>query len=347
MSKHKIIHLLPSNNFSGAENVALQIIDLFKDDDVFEMYYVCTDGPIRSVLEQRKVKYEMLSKFSYNEIKEVINRIQPDIIHAHDFRASVLASFFSKKAKIISHLHANWPWIKKINIKTIAYALALKKINLVLGVSQSIYDEYIFNKCLRNKFFVLPNVLNSENIQKKSEEFKIDPIDLLFVGRLIDEKNPLLFLEIINVITKKGYSIDATMLGDGHLKQSCQNYIIKNNLTKNVTLKGFVSNPYPYMKAAKILVMPSKYEGFGLVAIESMLLDTVVIGTAVGGLQNILNNTCSLIVTTKEEFVLEIENLLKNKDLCHKKAEISKSKIETYTDLNAYKKTLSYYYKKF
>lgn len=340
----KIIHLLPSNKFSGAEHVILQIMDLFKNDTNFEMYYVSCDGPIRTILEQKKVNYQLFSKFSYKEIKKVINKIQPNIIHAHDFRASSFAACFNKKAKIISHLHVNWPWIKNLNIKNIIYALSLLRTNLVFGVSQSIFNEYIFNNFMKNKFFLLPNVLNAEDIQKKSQNSTIAPIDLLFVGRLTEQKNPIMFLEIIKTLIQKEVHVNAVMLGDGELKKDCEKYITENNLKDFITLKGFVPNPYPYMKAAKILVIPSKFEGFGLVAIEAMLLNTLVIGTSVGGLKDILIDTCSTIAKTKEEFLFEIKRLLINKNLYDKKIQSTKTKIEKYTNLPLYKEKLINYY---
>lgn len=346
METVKIIHLLPSNHFSGAEHVILQIMDLFKNDPCYEMWYVSCEGPIQQVLEKRAVRYKLLPAFSYGEVKKVVNELQPDIIHAHDVRAGVMAALFGKKMDVLSQIHVNWPWMKRLNIKTFFYALALKRIKQVLGVSQSVCDEYKFRRILKDKFAVLPNVIDEKEIRQKAEEFAIkEPIDLLFVGRLIAPKNPLLFLEIVKALVTQGRRVRAVMLGDGELRQACENYIAANHLENCVSLEGFVSNPYPYMKGAKLLVIPSTFEGFGLVAVEAMLLGTPVIGSPVGGLKDILIRTESPIARTKDEFISNITRLLNQPEASARQVQAAQKHLSSYVDLKHYKDQLAQYYR--
>ena len=343
----KILHLLPSNCFSGAEHVILQIMDLFRNDPYYEMWYVCSEGPIRFILQKRGVRYKLVPAFSKKEVAKVLQDINPDIIHAHDFRASVMAARIGRSAKIISHLHNNWPWIKKINMRTLVYAAALHRIRLVLGVSRSIRDEYIFRICMKGKFFVLPNVLDGRGIYQKAEEFTVEkPLDLLFVGRLTEQKNPILFLEIFEILVKKGYHLQGVLLGDGELKNICEEYIAQHHLQQHIILKGFVDNPYPYIKAAKVLVIPSCWEGFGLVAVEAMLLKTPVIGCPVGGLKNILERGGGCLAQTKEEFVLAIEKLLRDNPYYNQMVHAGLQCASVYTDLEIYKNRLIGFYEK-
>lgn len=342
----KIIHLLPSNRFSGAEHVILQLMDLFKNDPAYEMWYVGCEGPIRQVLEKRGVKYRLLSAFSYREIKKAVNELQPDIIHAHDVRAGVLAALLRGKARVISHLHVNWPWMKRLNAKTLIYALALHRIKQVLGVSQCVCDEYKFRRVLQAKFSVLPNVLDEHAIYQKATEFTVgEPIDLLFVGRLTAQKNPLLFLQTVAGLVRNNVQLRAVMLGDGDLKETCQRYIAQHHLEQHVCMQGFAANPYPYMKAAKLLVMPSRWEGFGLVAVEAMLLGTPVIATPVGGLKDILLQTNSPAAQTKDDFIAAITQLLSDEPQRARLAQTARQHARQYTDLTRYKNQVAQYYK--
>ena len=88
----KILHILRSNKFSGAENVVCQIINIFKTDKNFEMVYVSPEGPIKDTLKEKNINYIPIKKLSFLEIKRVINEYKPDVIHAHDFTASVLVA---------------------------------------------------------------------------------------------------------------------------------------------------------------------------------------------------------------------------------------------------------------
>lgn len=343
MSPIRVMHLLPSNRLSGAENVILQIMELFNQDSNYEMFYVSTEGPIRSILESKNIAYHLLPDFTLEHIKQAVTVCRPDIIHAHDFRASVMASkFFSP---IIAHLHNNPPWLKHITPQSLAFGYAIRKFKTVLGVSSAIQQEYIFKFLLTGKFNVFPNVLNAPKILEKSEQYTVqDKPDLLFVGRLTQPKNPLKFLEIIRELTAKDPTIMATMIGEGELKPQCEKYIQKYRLYNNVKMPGFLENPYPYMKQAKLLVLPSLFEGFGLVAVEAFILGTPVICSGVGGLKGIVNSSCGAIAKTTAEYVNQIQRLLNNHDLLTRCSHAAEQRATQYTNLQQYKTQLDCYY---
>ena len=57
--------------------------------------------------------------------------------------------------------------------------------------------------------------------------------------------------------------------------------MIRNeNMEKDIILLGSVKNPYPWLKKAKLFVHSSKYEGFGLVLVEALILNKKVISSA-------------------------------------------------------------------
>ena len=111
-----ILHILNTGSFSGAENVVISIINEFQKRNIenIELIYVSLEGSIRKRLEKEKIKYEPIKKMSVGEIKRVIKKYNPDIIHAHDFTASIICAVSAKKIPVISHIHNNCPWLKKI-----------------------------------------------------------------------------------------------------------------------------------------------------------------------------------------------------------------------------------------
>ena len=102
----KILHLLQSSRFSGAENVACQIIEMTGGQNGAETAYCSRDGDIRSTLAEKGIKFFPLTEFCKEEISHVISEYKPDIIHAHDMIASVNAALTApKNVKIVSHIH--------------------------------------------------------------------------------------------------------------------------------------------------------------------------------------------------------------------------------------------------
>ena len=69
------------------------------------------------------------------------------------------------------------------------------------------------------------------------------------------------------------------LLGDGPDKEKIENMIRNKNLQEYIKLLGVKKNPYPWIKNSKLLVHSSRYEGFGLVLVEALILDKVVIST--------------------------------------------------------------------
>ena len=64
------------------------------------------------------------------------------------------------------------------------------------------------------------------------------------------------------------------------------------------------------MAKTKILLMPSIFEGFGLVALEAMTLGKPVVCSGVGGLTDIVNDSCGYICKDNESYVDSISELL-------------------------------------
>lgn len=306
--KKRILHLLASNKFSGAENVVCTIIDNLKDE--FDFVYCSLDGDIADSLKERNIKFYPMEKFSIRELNRVIKLYKPDIIHAHDYRASILSYFSSFKGEIISHLHNNCPFATSWNIKSLLYAFTINRYEKVIGVSKKVYDEAIFKNKMKDKFVKIYNFVNKDNIIKLSKDYVYEKkYDLFFIGRLTEQKNPLLYIDIVNLLKKENNNISAVMIGDGELYDACKETISLLNLNDNIEMLGFVSNPFPIIKNCRLGVMPSKWEGFGLTAIETMILNKIVLNSGVGGLGEIFSKNKQFICSNINEYADKIKNI--------------------------------------
>jgi len=304
----RVLHVLKSNSFSGAENVAITIC---KNMQKNVCAYTSPEGKIQETLQEHNVIYYPMKKFCLMELKRIVTEFTPDIIHAHDFSASVLASIVGdNKTAIISHLHNNVPWIKKWNIRSLAYSLALRKINSVILVSESIKREAIFAPQLNEKCKILGNPIDKETIKKRAEEQVNEKFDVLFVGRLATPKNPIKFINVIGQLVKKMPDLKAGMIGNGKLYEECMDRIESLHLEKNICMKGFCKNPYPYMKQAKVVLVTSDWEGFGIVTREAFILRTPVLLTDVGGMHELVLDYPEIGCDTEDEFVCKTKEIL-------------------------------------
>ncbi|NJE03846.1 glycosyltransferase family 1 protein [Thermococcus sp. MV11] len=117
---------------------------------------------------------------------------------------------------------------------------------------------------------LIPNGIDYGTIQKvppDEEEY-----DVAFVGRLIPEKNVPLLLEALAALKKEIRDIKAVIIGDGPERKSLEARCKRLGLERNVVFKGFLESNdavISHIKASKVFVLPSRREGFGIVALEA------------------------------------------------------------------------------
>jgi glycosyltransferase involved in cell wall biosynthesis len=337
----KVLHLLSSNKYSGAENVAINIIKNLRHK--YNFLYVSPDGPIKERLEFNNIEY-----LEYNNLINfylILNKWKPDIIHAHDFRASIKTAFLPINTFKISHLHQNPIWIKNININTFLFSLSISKLDKIITVSPEILDEAIFSKKMDKKTNILNNFVDSNNIIEKSSIGKeCKKFDLGFMGRFTKAKNPLKFINIIKELVKYNKDLSAVMIGDGDLKEVCEQKIIDLNLSNNIKLTGFLNNPFPILNNVKIIIITSKWEGFGLAAVEAMILGKPVIATPVGGLKSIITEEAGRLCKKNDQFVKEIIKILNSRELYNKLSQGAKESSKRFTNRNKWKEEIENIY---
>ena len=335
----KIAFLQKTDKYSGAENVVIMIMKLLPREE-YECVYISPDGEIREVVEAENLKFCAVSNSSLASVKKAIEQVKPDIIHATDYGMSSYATMLHMGIPVVSHLHNNVPWLKNpIYPKTLFFALALPRLSQVISVSPSIEDEFVYRNLLKNKNHMIYNVVDLERVKmlsNSSEFLAEEKYKIVFLGRLTPQKEPLLFCKIIKKYKEIDSSVTAVMIGDGELRNEVERYIEQNNLKENITLVGFQKNPYQFVKNAKLLLMPSGYEGFGLAAVESLSLGKPVVCSGVGGLKNVVTPECGLICTEVADYVIEIQKLLSDKEYYIQKSENAKIRAEKFGDMQEY-----------
>lgn len=310
--KPKVLHVLKSSVYSGAENVVITIIKNLSDE--FALLYVATEGPVRKALEKEQIPFVLLDTFNRNCLKDVVKQYQPDIIHAHDFSATVLCASLPGGFRLISHLHYDPPWVKTWNVKTMIYAACRSRIRKLLTVSRKSFDNMVFAKNFQDKMLTVGNPIDGANIREQADmpvsDLSDEVCNLIFVGRFVEQKNPQRFIRLVAALRDGGWSdIRAWMLGSGELAQECQKLITELQLQGNIEIKGFQENPYPYIQRSKILCVTSRWEGFGLVAIEANMLGVPVLSTDNAGCSEIFGEHALEICRNDAEFVSRIRML--------------------------------------
>ena len=340
MNKIKVLHLISTDVFSGAENVACQIIKQFENKDMYDMVYCSEIGTNKDRLDSLKIKTLPIKKFSYSCVKMAIEKYKPDIIHGHDIKASVMASLIcGKKIKIISHIHGNHENMRRVNIKTLMFNYYSKNFSKIIWVSQSAFKDYIFKDKIKGKSIILYNVINKKEIINsiENDNNKYEIFDIIYLGRLTYAKNPERLIKIIRNIKVKGYNIKVAIVGTGELYGKIKKLINDFKLNGNVKLFGYVTNPYKILNDSKILVMTSRYEGTPMVALEAMALGKPIISTPTDGLKDIVRqNKNGFLSSNNNELEDAIISLLKDDKKLKEYSKNALQQFDVVSDINKY-----------
>lgn len=96
------------------------------------------------------------------------------------------------------------------------------------------------------------------------------PLRILTVGRLEEQKDPLLALAVLAELHRRGHDIALEMLGAGPLEAQLRARIEQLGLGGRVTLAGYVADPRPAYARADLLLMTSRFEGVPAVIGEAL-----------------------------------------------------------------------------
>lgn len=118
----------------------------------------------------------------------------------------------------------------------------------------------------------------------------------LFVGQLIHRKGVDLLLRAVSRLPESGWSLD--LIGDGADRESLQAFVVAHGLSGSVRFCGNQSNAVVLaaLQSADVLILPSRWDGWGAVVNEALMLGTpVIVSDACGAASLIVNNACGTV----------------------------------------------------
>lgn len=338
----KILHLLQSNRFSGAENVVCQIIGMMQNEPDMEMVYCSRDGQISEALKERDISFAPLKELSVKEVKRVIKEQKPDIIHAHDRSACVAAAMATKNIPVVAHIHVNNNRGIISFLKNVLFTCFANKYRHIFWVSDSAYDEFQFKGIVGRKSSVLYNVIDIKALYEKADSDKsLYDYDIVYVGRLSYQKNPERLMKVLHGVSQKKKDVRVAIIGNGEYEQYVTDYIKDNHLEKNIDYMGYSNNPLKILQSSKVLIMTSRFEGTPMVALEAQCLGVPIVSTPVDGMKKVVQDGQSGYLTDNDdELVDRLLEVASCEDTHKKLSENSLAKAAEYNDVEKYCATI-------
>jgi glycosyltransferase involved in cell wall biosynthesis len=309
----RILHLISSSGFLGAENVLLEL----SKETVKQGYWV-TIG----ILENRnnlhreladKAKEEGIKvqifpcagRFdskTINSIKNFIDSDRPNILHSHNYKSNFYAwrALSGRKTPWVTTNHG-----KRLGMKLSVYnrlnILFMKKADKIVAVSQALADEMTKKGIPSTKILVIDNGidlqrftnLRENNGLRKSFGLNGNNKTIGTIGSLTEEKGHIYLLEAARQFIDKYPECRFLIVGDGGQRQFLEEKTSRLGLSGRVIFTGSRKEVPEILSMLDAFVLPSIKEGLPMALLEAMASRVPVIATKVGAIPNVIEDGIS------------------------------------------------------
>lgn len=337
----KVLHVLYSRIYTGAEKVAAQIITAFEGK--VDMAYASLDSDsVWEILDSMGIKHYAFDELTPGQLGKIIKEYQPDVIHAHDMRASFVAALCCGKIPLISHIHNNAYDSRGLSPKSIAYLIAGFKAKHILWVSNSSYEGYVFHKLFAKKSSVLYNIIDAARIYTmRDQDGTSYDFDVIYVGRLTYQKDPQRLIRLSARLKEKKPDIKIGLVGSGEMEEEAKALSKELGLEENVHFLGFQNNPIKIVHDSKTMILTSRWEGTPMCALEAMALGTPVVSTPTDGMKDLIENGVNGYLFDADEDLAEaILKIVSDPEHRRSLGENTQKKFHQINDEAAYNQTI-------
>lgn len=341
-----VLFIVRTMGLGGTENVVLQLCEILTGH--VNKIVVCSSGGVHEkALENMGIKHYKIPDVSsknpidmlkiYKELKQIVQLENITIIHSHHRMAAFYTQLLQRRGVIKVATAHNTFTDKKILTK-----FSYKNTNLI-AVGEMVKKNLV-------DYFTIPErqvkVIHNAIKQFNGDFKKIDLLEkerlngnILIgnIGRLSEQKGMIYFIEAAKLTLQTHKNVKFFIVGDGELRESLHELVIKQGLEKNVIFLGYRSDIQNVMSQFDFIVLSSLWEGLPLTPIEAFSVGKTVIGTAVDGTPEIIEDGVNgLLVEPRNPLELsrKINLLIENSKLLKK---LEENSLNTYNSKFSFK----------
>jgi len=213
----------------------------------------------------------------FSQLKSAVKIHQPQLIHAHGYKASLISKLVKVSAPGLAQIttyHAGETPKGRVALYDLIDRYTARLSSVSLCVSQKIADR------LPARCYIIDNFVSVPKPQP-GQHSKRESANIAFVGRLSHEKAPDRFIRLAMQFPQTTFAL----YGSGPMEQE-----IKAEAPDNVQLAGHIDDMESVWPEIDMLVIPSRFEGLPMAALEAMARGVPVIASDVGALSSLIRD---------------------------------------------------------
>jgi len=300
----RICHIITAFGYGGAEKLLVDLVNIqLKNHEVHIVYL--KDEPlllplITGTVQLHKVNLDIRCAHNLRKFIKILN---PDIIHTQLGHADLIGLWASRNLKAkqfctMQNIWFKWNWMDYLIffIYSIIFNTVAKNCK-VIAISKSVFSHVEKVLKVPNSRIILmhnsiPTVVVEKSKEKIREELYIpsDAFCVLFVGRLALQKSVETLLYATKELEGKIENLQILIVGTGVLKDKLENLTKELEISEVVVFAGNSNEVEKYFASADVFVLPSVFEGLGMVILEAFRASLLTIATNVEGPKELIKD---------------------------------------------------------
>ena len=260
--------------------------------------------PLEGALVDRDLQATLQTK---RVVRDLRLALRPDIVHVHDLGAASWAQLRTRAgdpAPVVVTLHTTWDEVTG-GPGGMSRA-TLQDADRVTAVSEAVRRAIVrLDPSLAGSVDIIRYSVPQPDVAPS--DAPVDPPRLLMAGRLAPQKGFDVGLRAFRRILSAHPGARLTILGEGPDRGALQELTTELEIDRSVVWRGAIATAdvVTEMLDATIVMMPSRFEGYPLVALESAGLGRVVVGSDIPGLDEVvLKGTTGVLVPRDDPVAL-------------------------------------------
>ena len=305
--KNNILHISRTMDIGGAERIVFQLSSDLKDG--FDSVHVASTGGLwESELSAKGIQHHKILDIDskspltvlklLTSIRQIIKKNDITIVHTHHR----MAAFYIRLLKLVHpkliHVYTAHNVFKD---KLPLYGFALKNAKSV-AVGEAVNKNLKEDVGITDSRVIYNGVVLKETDDQVDEIISYGGIKLGCIARLSEQKGLTYLIEAMSLLTAK--NIRLFIVGDGELRNELENKVEELNLQDSVIFLGYRKDIVECINSFDFCVLPSVFEGFGLVAIEAFMNSKTLVATDIPGLNEVVTNKNGVLVPAKDPAAL-------------------------------------------
>jgi glycosyltransferase involved in cell wall biosynthesis len=296
MKKH-VVHILCAFDYGGAERFVYDLVKFGNHEKFsFSVITVVGGGPLQPAFEQLNVPIHVLHKRGrlgigvIFEIRKILKERPVDIVHTHQFAGAAwgrLAAILAGVPEIYTtevNINRDEGWIKK-RVKQILSHWNKK----IVAISRAVYEDTRRAEHVpKKKLMIISNGIDLEKFWGEPRIPNATAPTIGVVARFYPQKGHETLLaawpKILSVIP----AARLKLVGRGPLESQFKTVVQKKDLEASVEFIGGAADVTAFYRSCDLIVLPSHWEGQGIVLLEAMAAGRAIVASDVDGIREVI-----------------------------------------------------------